>query len=591
MAFTGDLEHLNIVDIIQLLNATRQSGVFSVKGTKAVSRIVFRKGHIVGANHIDNRVRIGSVLVKTGAITIDDLQEVLRAMKTTDANRMPLLATLVQTGKLKREDALRGLKKLVEMTIVELMGWPKGTFMFDTDAVVVAPEGAQDLEVDAQMVLMDALRMFDERERDRSEGKDVPSLEALYSDVIPAEIIEEEKSDTSTITADDLGLSDLDRLEKRIPRAVTDVEVFDPVEIHRRKIKELLPGFSPAEQDAFFSFLRKSLANKAGPDSAKQAGKAIILFSDDTLIRHSVMSFCNDEGVLVFSTDDAQELDRIVSQCLLSARMPVVVFDNPATGGDGFSRKKVGDVRTQVREKFSSVPVVQFASAGDNDFILQSYQQGVQAVLPKPSREDRRETYVRDIIAFLEAFRTYIKSLQYGQDDADIFGRKLREGITSLRGITNPSDTTLVVLAAVSEPFERAVTLLVRQGDLTGERAIGLTSDKSMGPTPADRLKIPLAKPSVFRDAVEKARVYYGESGDETLRQFFTDIGKPLSPVILLLPIVCNSKVVAMIYGDFGKKEPAPVRTDMLEILAQQAGIVLEYLVFRRQAAKAAQKT
>ena len=74
MAFTGDLEHLNIVDIIQLVHATRQSGIFSVKGSNGESRIVFSAGNIVGANHIDNSVRIGSVLVRSGVITIDDLK-------------------------------------------------------------------------------------------------------------------------------------------------------------------------------------------------------------------------------------------------------------------------------------------------------------------------------------------------------------------------------------------------------------------------------------------------------------------------------------------------------------------------------------
>ena len=149
MAFTGDLEHLPIVDIIQLVHTTRKSGIFIVKGSKGESTIVFRSGYIVGANHINNSVRIGTVLVKTGAITIDDLKQAMGVMKNAGKNRIPLLATLVQTGKLKREDALRGLKKLVELTIVELMSWTKGTFTFDTDPIVVSSEGEQDLEVDA----------------------------------------------------------------------------------------------------------------------------------------------------------------------------------------------------------------------------------------------------------------------------------------------------------------------------------------------------------------------------------------------------------------------------------------------------------
>jgi hypothetical protein len=368
------------------------------------------------------------------------------------------------------------------------------------------------------------------------------------------------------------------------------MEIFDPDAIHRQKTKELLPGFSADEQEAFASFLRKAVDRKAAPDAAaKQASKAVVMFSRDTLISHSVMSLCNNEGVLVFATDDEKELDRMVSQCLLSARMPLVVFDSPAGSEGGFSRETLAGLRDQVRGKYSAVPVLQFAPPQDNDFILRSYHDGVRAVLPKPSKEDRRQTYIQDTIKFLDAFQSYVRGFQYGQDDADIYGKKLKDGITSLRAITMPSDAALVVLAAVSEMFERAVTLIVRASELAGERAIGISSDKSMGPTPADRLKIQLSNPSVFRDVVEKGRAYYGESGDETLRTFFTEIGKPVSPAIVLLPLICDRKVVAVIYGDFGRKEASPVRLDMLEILSLQAGIVLEYAVFRRQAAKAAQ--
>jgi hypothetical protein len=302
------------------------------------------------------------------------------------------------------------------------------------------------------------------------------------------------------------------------------------------------------------------------------------------------MSVCNDEGVLVFATDDEKDLDRMVSQCLLSEKMPVVVFDNPVKSEGGFSRGKIAGLRNQVRGKYAAVPVIQFAAPQDSEFILQSYHDGVRAVLPKPSKEDRRETYIRDLIRFLDAFKSYVKSFQYGRDDADITGKKLKDGILSLRGITVPSDAALVVLTAVSEMFERAVTLVVRASELIGERAIGVGSEKSRGPTPADRLKIQLSQPSVFRDVIDNGRVYYGESGDEILRTFFTEIGRPFSPAIVLLPLISDRKVVALIYGDFGQKEASPVRVDMLEVLSLQAGIVLEYAIFRRQAAKTVQK-
>jgi uncharacterized protein DUF4388 len=599
MAFTGDLEHLPIVDIIQLVHTTRKSGVFSVKGSKGESKIVFSSGYIVSANHINDRVRIGTVLVKTGAILIDDLKQALAVSKDAAEHHRPLMITLMQMGKLKREDALRGLKKLVEITIVELMSWTKGTFTFDTDTIVVpSEEGAssddmeQDVVVDAQMVLMDAIRIFDERERDRANGKEVPSLEALYADVLPEESTGKTKDDHSTITADDLGLADIDLLEKKIPRPVSDMEIFDPVEIHRQKIKEILVGFSVEEQEALVLFLRKSVDRKAAPDAGlQQAGKAVVLFSGDKLIRHSVMTLCKEEGIPVFATDDEMDLERIVSQCLSAMRIPVVVFDSPERSEGGFPEDKIINLRNQLRGMYSAVPLLQFASPQESNFILQSYNEGVRAVLPKPSKEVRRETYVQDTIKFLGTFKTYIRGFQYRPDTTDRYVKELKDNIKSLREIINPSDAALVILAGVAEMFERVITFFVRPSELMGERAIGVSSEKSMGPTPADRLKIPLAKPSVFRDVLEKGLAYYGESSDEAVKELYKEIGKPLSPAVFLLPVICDRKVVAVVYGDFGKKEPSPVQPDILEILAQQVGIVLEYSLFRRQMTKGAQKS
>jgi hypothetical protein len=598
MAFTGDLEHLNIVDIIQLVHTTRKSGIFSVKGDKGESKIVFSAGSIVGANHINDSIRIGTVLVKMGAITVDDLKQALDVMHA-EKKGTPLIATLLQMGKLKREDALKGLKKLVEITILELMGWAKGTFTFDTDTVVFSPEGGasfgdmdQDVGLDAQMILMDALRVSDERERDRANGKEVPSFEALFADVLPEESAGGAQDGPSAITADDLGLADLDRLEKKIPRPVSDMEAFDPIEIHRQNIKEILAGFSFDEQEVFVSFLKRSMDRKAAPDAvAQQAGKAVVLFSNDKLIRHSVMTLCKEDGIPVFATDDEADLERIVSQCLSAMRMPVVVFDSPAGAEGGFPEEKIISLRERVKGQYSAVPLLQLAAPQETNFILQSYHDGVRAVLPKPSKEIRRETFIPDTIKFLGVFKSYVKGLQHRHDATDRSVKGLKDDIKALREITNPSDAALVALAAVAGMFQRAVTFFVRPTELTGERAIGLTSDKSMGPTQADRLKISIAQPSVFREVLEKGLVYYGESSDEALRGLFQEIGAPLSPAVLLLPVICDHKVIAIVYGDFGKHEATAVQLDILEVLAQQVGLVLEYALYRRQVTKASQKS
>ena len=178
MAFTGDLEHLHIVDIIQLLHTTRKSGTFSVKGSRGESRIIFSNGFIVGASHLNNSVRIGTVLVRMNAVTQKDLEKALELQKSAGKERKPLIATLIELGKLTNEEASKGLRKLIEITIVELIGWTKGTFTLDTEDIAVTPECSypigkmeQAMGLDAQMVLMDALRVFDEREHNRRSGE------------------------------------------------------------------------------------------------------------------------------------------------------------------------------------------------------------------------------------------------------------------------------------------------------------------------------------------------------------------------------------------------------------------------------------
>jgi hypothetical protein len=258
------------------------------------------------------------------AITPEDLARGLEVQKNAGKNRKPLISTLIGLGKVGHNEASRGLKKLIEMTLVELIGWSKGSFTLDTEAVVVSPECCyplskmeQEITVDAQMILMDALRIFDEKERDRKAGITGLSDEEFYAEEISSEDEAEPKSQgIPSLTADDLGLGDLDQLERKIPQFLPVNETFDPLEIHRQKIKETLAEFSAEEQETFVSFLDKSLEGRAAYDRSQRQEvrtKGLILFSGDELIKHSVMTICKDEDVLVFATDGEEDLFRILT--------------------------------------------------------------------------------------------------------------------------------------------------------------------------------------------------------------------------------------------------------------------------------------
>jgi DNA-binding NarL/FixJ family response regulator len=607
MAFTGDLEHLHIVDIIQLLHTTRKSGTFSVKGSRGESRIIFSNGYIVGASHLNNRIRIGTVLVKMDAITREDLKKALDTQKSAGKDRKPLIATLIELGKLSREEASKGLRKLIEITIVELMNWSHGTFTVDTEDIEVTPECSypivnmeQATSLDAQMVLMDALRVFDERERDRQSGKEVPSYEEMYADAISPEVTEESKENgekKSILTADDLGLGELDHLERKIPQFSPVDEIFNPVAIHRQKIKEILADFSDEEQEAFVSLLEKSrvdISLREGAASQQGRTLAIILFSEDELIKHSVMTICKNAGVLVFTTDGEEELDNIVAQCLLIKTLPILVLDNPGISEGMLTKEKIVSLLRQIRGKYSRLAIIQMASPGDYSFTMQAYQDGARAVLPKPSRGERKEGFIQETIQFLDTFKSYIKGFYYDQQDtslADNPRSEIKDRILAIREIHEPSQVSFSLLQSVAECFERSITFIVRQTELTGEKALGVYAEKDTGPVSAAKLKIPLTRNSVFRDVIEKGQVFYGESDDEVLKEYLlAGIGAPLNPTIILLPLKSNGKTMTITYGDFGSKEAAPVQSDDLVIMANQAGLVIENILYRKMLNKASHK-
>ncbi len=604
MAFTGDLEHLHIVDIIQLLHTTRKSGTFSVKGSRGESRIIFSNGFIVGASHLNNSVRIGTVLVRMNAVTQKDLEKALELQKSAGKDRKPLISTLIELGKLTHEEASKGLRKLIEITVVELIGWTKGTFTLDTEDIAVTPECSypigkmeQAMGLDAQMVLMDALRVFDEREHNRQSGENVPSYEDLFSDVLSSDKAVEKARKDSVLTADDLGLADLDHLERKIPQFSTANEIFDPVEIHRHKIRETLSDFSAEEQEAFVSFLEKSAPSIIPLDGpARQEGRtqALILFSEDEFIKHSVMTICKNEGVLVFATDGEEELDRIIAQCLLIKMSPIIIFDSPEISGGILSEEKIVSLRRKVKARYPQVPSIQMASPADYAFTLQSYNEGIRAVFPKPSKKSGKATFIEDTIKFLKTFKSYIKGSFLERNDPGATDNKLsriKDRFLSIRDIHEPRDVSFALLQLVAEIFERSVTFIVRPTELAGERAIGVYSQKDRGPDSAARLKIPLTISSVFRDTIENGRFFYGESDDEVLKEYlFNGIGAPLRPTIILLPMKSNGKIMTLTYGDFGRKNVPPVQADELVILSNLAGLVVENALYRKLYKKASQK-
>ncbi len=582
MSFTGDLEHLSIVDVIQLLHATRKSGTLTVKGRKGESQLVFNDGYIISANHYDNSLRIGNILVEAGVITAGTLSAALDEQRNAGSNRRPLIATLIEGGKVGRDDAYRGLEALIELTVVEILTWKRGSFNLDVTNVAVSDEYRyfpeklhEEITLHTENVLMDALRIYDEKKHggllleDELEDEDIPAHDAAA------------EAAGMIISADDLGLADIDRLEKAIPQVFSGLEDRTP----QIKIQELGADLSEKEQEELLAFLGSYAGTpKEGTERAGTT-PSLVFFSADELMAYCVTTVCRQEGIFVFATTEEQDLDPIIEQLMAKNSQPVLILDAPDSIGIRFSPQKLEGLRQQKKKAYPRIVTLQLVAPSDYVFALDSLKEGVRAVLPRPVRDGREGTFLEDTLRFLGTLPSYLKAMGHEQGRAP--ADRLAQELAALRRLERPQDVALSLLQSVAEVFDRALTLVVQGNGLIAERSIGIKGDRGEGATPPLRFAIPLEQPSLFSEVIEKTGAFFGKTDDEIVaRHLFSAIGAPLRPTVFLLPLRGFGKTISLIYGDFGQREPSPVQVNILELLAGEAGLVLENALYHRKREK-----
>ncbi|GAB4168916.1 MAG: response regulator [Geothermobacteraceae bacterium] len=603
MSFTGDLEHLPIVDVIQLLHSTRKSGTLTVQGNGRQSQLVFSEGYIVSANHSNLSVRIGQILVELQAITAEDRDQALKAQADAGEERKPLIAMLIESGKLSREDAYRGLEILIELTIVEILTWESGTFTLDLDRNVIADEYRyfpekcqQEINLDTQNILMDALRIYDEKVRDGdlSNGifQDSEAGQAPESTEIPEAVVVSDEDVTDTqqqaveapdISVEDLGLDVLDNIEPKIPEVFSALEDRDELEEHRQAVVRHIPWLSDTDQKRLVEFLKSygttGTASGEGHDHIDIQRQAVVLYSQDPFTRHTATTACRHTGVMSFSSETANDLEPIIDQSLDKNIVPVLVFDAPEPGTAGFGPGELAALRTGLRSKYPDIPLIQMGNPGQTMDLLQALKDGATGVLPKPNLGRSNDHFVDEMILFLEAFASLVHNL--AALPASGVAGSLHGEFHALQEVKDAPDVAYTLLRVVRKFFARAMTMIVTRDGLVVEKCLGISED--LDAKTSVGLQLDLVQGGLIDRVIRDGAVHSARGSDPTLDKLYQTIQAPKSDKILLLPMKVRGRVVSITYADFGQTEPRPVPANLFEIMATQAGLSLENTLLRRQ--------
>jgi hypothetical protein len=160
MALEGTLRDFSLADIFQLIGIQRKTGVLTLRSETEVVTVSFLNGSVVSADSLQKNIedRLGTVLVKSGRITAEQLQAALRTQKNT----LKRLGTvLVEERYISQDDLREALQLQVTQIVYRLFRWRDGDYHFsqeetlDYDREYFTP-------IPAQNILMEGIRMIDE---------------------------------------------------------------------------------------------------------------------------------------------------------------------------------------------------------------------------------------------------------------------------------------------------------------------------------------------------------------------------------------------------------------------------------------------
>jgi len=476
------------------------------------------------------------------------------------------------------------------MSIVEILTWTKGIFRLDVKTTTISDEYRylpeilkQEINLNTQNVLMDALRIYDEKMRNGTlESGVFTTLEQATENVFSAE------QKNTNITVDILGLDELDSIEKKIPDVYSGLRDYEFSDFQPHKTRDDLPDSDQAEQNKIFSYLMefsdhsKSLANKL---QSSIRNNVIIIFSQDQFLNRIIMTTCKYEGLQVLACADESSLNKNIESFISRSVLPLIIFDTPNSQDALMTEQYLINLIVQTREMYpDQISCLQLFNSDNTDFPMRALLAGANNIFPRPTTDGQQVVFTTEVINFLKVLQKYFQTTIL--DPSKLILNHFMECMNELAKLREAPKLAYIPLKFSSIMFERSITFFVGNSELIAKNEIGISSQQTVTHPPMS-FRIPLDQPSILQDVVQQGNYFYGEKIDILLHKFlFNNIGLPLNHVYALVPILSFGKVTAVIYADFGSLKARSVPVELLNIVAKTTGLALDNCLYRKQLVK-----
>ena len=575
MSLVGSLEDLSLLDILQIVNVSRRTGVLNLSppglGTAFIHFSTGNVSDIVGEYDELAFLRFFEV---QGLV---EQQEINEALSKADNRPLQALHRMIQAGILSRPFVEQARRLELARRLKDLTRCDRGEFRFS----------------------------LDEQDDKANFSGPVPFC-PLDQPVSPQNLLTQTLTETSFPAPASRPAAPPPRPPAPAPRPAPK----PPKEI-LAEVMALPPAPpTPAPKEATPPSkppVIKTLAAAAAPIRMDQARNKItvVLASDESIFKSMLRSRLAKHFAQVLPVSSLTEYIAVCSG-LIEQRMPFLALTDllmPTSDGVGY----LGGLELLEKSdlSFPQVKVVLMSDLDDERIVEMAKLKGAVAVLMKPALHDIRvDKFENSIEGFADLFcREVDHLLPPVEEEVATFykdlgaeavgdGFRVRDQLSLLKGLMGElaspresSEISLLVLRLAAEYFERAILFLVKKDEIIGLGGFGETGDPEMMMQKVRRLRIPVGVGSLFDEAVEarntclKSREHFSEVD----KDFAQALGSKRVRQVVAIPMISRGRVVALLYADNALSgDPLPDLSG-IEIFMAQAGLAMEKALLERQ--------
>jgi hypothetical protein len=528
MGISGSLKDVSVADVMQFVHLGRRTGTLLLSRGRDRAMIGFHVGRLVSAQ-APLTPKLGDLLISSGTIQKDVLDQAIEA-QGSEAERRSLGQILIGSGAIAAEDLRNVIGQQIERAVAEVMVWDTGTFEFaiddlrPIDDIALYPSDViPDADINTQMVLLEAARIFDERNRsplDATAGSDTaPSADGWssgFGDSTHPSLLEPAPA------AGGLGAVMLEALATAGAGA---------------------PGALLAALEAPLQIVSQD-AELAGRIAEALAGE----------LPHVGPAGLAEAGIAG------------------GGEPPIVLLDLRATGGVTLEQASL------LHRRHPGASLVAVVDPGTP--FAPVYAAGALAALP-PEVEA-----VVACVENVRAARRDLARGADGEEreDARSGVARLRRVFGDLRSGLISATVALNLMHIISESVERAVLFLVKRDQLVALGAFGSNREGRPLAEVTRGIKLSLDPDNALVKSLETGDVQSVDFDEAGLPEpFRTLVGRPRTGQVVVFPVLGAQRVISVIYTDNGEREQAVEDIDILELATAQVGMAFENELLRRQ--------